>query len=168
MNCCDYFKTSFNVWITYMKKLVMQFPVRGKLKKHGSEFKFFLSRYPENLVATFENCEIFSANYSSYVLGYKASLRGGNYIPLLQTSPLKTSENLMIFWSFRGYRKVTSERHKLPFPGHYKLMCSPFKRQPQKMVKHAQTIRRQKLANYLSVFDHFVRLALQGLKVQTQ
>ena len=32
------------------------------------------------------------------------------------------------------------------------------------MVKHTQTIRRQKLpTNCLSVFDHFVRLALKGL-----
>ena len=31
------------------------------------------------------------------------------------------------------------------------------------MVKHTQTIRRQKLTNCLSVFDHFVKLALKGL-----
>ena len=30
---------------------------------------------------------------------------------------------------------------------------------------HTQTIRRQKPTNYLSVFDHFVELALKGLKV---
>ena len=33
------------------------------------------------------------------------------------------------------------------------------------MVKHAQTIRRQKPMNCLSVFDHFVVLALKGLTV---
>ena len=32
------------------------------------------------------------------------------------------------------------------------------------MNKQTQTIRRQKLINCLSVFDHFVRLALKGLK----
>ena len=32
------------------------------------------------------------------------------------------------------------------------------------MVKHIQTIRRQKLTNCLSVFDHFVGLALKVLK----
>ena len=32
------------------------------------------------------------------------------------------------------------------------------------MVKHTQTIRRQQPTNYLSVFDHFVKLALKGLK----
>ena len=32
------------------------------------------------------------------------------------------------------------------------------------MVKHSQTIRRQKPTNCLSVFDHFVNLALKGLK----
>ena len=31
------------------------------------------------------------------------------------------------------------------------------------MVKHTQTIRRQKPTNSLSVFDHFVRLALKAL-----
>ena len=33
------------------------------------------------------------------------------------------------------------------------------------MVKHAQTIRWQKPTNCLSVFDHFVGLALKGLNV---
>ena len=32
------------------------------------------------------------------------------------------------------------------------------------MVKHTQTIRRQKPTNCLSVFGHFVGLALKGLK----
>ena len=31
------------------------------------------------------------------------------------------------------------------------------------MIKHTQTIRRQKATNCLSVFDHFVKLALKGL-----
>ena len=31
------------------------------------------------------------------------------------------------------------------------------------MVKHAQAIRRQKPTNYLSVFDHFVGLAVKEL-----
>ena len=31
------------------------------------------------------------------------------------------------------------------------------------MVKQTQAIRQQKLANFLSVFDHFVGLALTGL-----
>ena len=31
------------------------------------------------------------------------------------------------------------------------------------MVKHTQTVRRQKPTNCLSVFDHFVRLAPKGL-----
>ena len=36
-------------------------------------------------------------------------------------------------------------------------------RQPYKMVKHTQTICLQQPPNYLSVFDHFVGLALKGL-----
>ena len=39
----------------------------------------------------------------------------------------------------------------------------PFKRQPHKMVKQTQTIRWQQPTNCLSVFEHFVKLALKGL-----
>ena len=42
---------------------------------------------------------------------------------------------------------------------------SPIKHQPNKTVKYIQKIRRQKLTTYLSVFDHFVELALEGLKI---
>ena len=35
------------------------------------------------------------------------------------------------------------------------------------MAKHTQTIRRQLLTNCLSVFDHFVRSALEGLTIKT-
>ena len=40
---------------------------------------------------------------------------------------------------------------------------SPFKRQLNKMIKHTQEIRRQQPTSFLSVFDHFVGLALNGL-----
>ena len=43
-------------------------------------------------------------------------------------------------------------------------MHKPFKGQPHTMVKHTETIRRQQLTNCLSVFDHFVGLALKWLK----
>ena len=43
----------------------------------------------------------------------------------------------------------------------------PFKRQPHKMVKHTQTIRRLLLMNSLSVFGHSVGLALKGLNLST-
>ena len=38
-------------------------------------------------------------------------------------------------------------------------------RQPQKMVKRTQTIRRLLPTNCLSVFNHFVRLPLKGLTI---
>ena len=41
----------------------------------------------------------------------------------------------------------------------------PFKPHYHKMVKHTQTICRKLPTNCLSVFDHFVGLALKGLKV---
>ena len=40
-----------------------------------------------------------------------------------------------------------------------------FKHQPQKMVKHTQTIRPQWQTNCLKVFVHFVGLALKGLNL---
>ena len=43
-------------------------------------------------------------------------------------------------------------------------MYSPFKCQPQKMVKPTQTIRWQQSTNRFSVFNHFVGLMLQGLR----
>ena len=44
------------------------------------------------------------------------------------------------------------------------LMRYPFKRQPHHLAKHTQIIRRLLPTNCLSVFDHFVGLALKGLK----
>ena len=43
-----------------------------------------------------------------------------------------------------------------------------FKSQPHKMVKHTETIRRLLPKNCLSVFDHFVGLALKGLSKNNQ
>ena len=40
-----------------------------------------------------------------------------------------------------------------------------FKRQPDKMVRHTQTVRLQKPTGCLSVFDHFVGLVLKGLTI---
>ena len=34
------------------------------------------------------------------------------------------------------------------------------------MVKHTQTIRRQKPANFLSVFDHFVRVGIERINLE--
>ena len=45
------------------------------------------------------------------------------------------------------------------------LIFESFKRQPHKMVKRTQTIRRQQPMNCLSVFDHFAGLTLKGLNV---
>ena len=44
----------------------------------------------------------------------------------------------------------------------------PFKRQPHKMVKYTKTICRQWPTNCLSVFNHFVGLALKGLRFLNQ
>ena len=44
-----------------------------------------------------------------------------------------------------------------------RLFTLTFKLQPHKMVKHTQIIRRQQPNNCLSVFDHYLGLALKGL-----
>ena len=41
----------------------------------------------------------------------------------------------------------------------------PFKHQTHEIVKHIQTIRREQPTNCLSVLDHFVGLALKGLRI---
>ena len=47
------------------------------------------------------------------------------------------------------------------------LVIQPFKCQPHKMVKHTQTVRWEQQTNCLSVFEHFVGLALKGLNWRT-
>ena len=59
-------------------------------------------------------------------------------------------ETLKIIWNFNFQTNVLQ-------------VFQPFKRQPHKMVKHTQKIHRLLPANWLSVFDHFVGLALKGL-----
>ena len=44
-------------------------------------------------------------------------------------------------------------------------MLKPLSANPTKWSNRLYTIRRQKSTNCLSVFDHFVRLALKGLKI---
>ena len=41
----------------------------------------------------------------------------------------------------------------------------PFKRQPHKMVKRTEIIRRQQPTKCVNVFDHLVELALKGLSL---
>ena len=46
-----------------------------------------------------------------------------------------------------------------------KYFIKPLKHQSHKMVKHTQLICWQQPTNCLSVFDHFVGLALNGLEI---
>ena len=72
-------------------------PGLTRLKKPELELIFFVSifrKYDQNQyiksrkVATFENCEIFSNLYFSYVRDYKATLLGGNTkVIFLETAP---------------------------------------------------------------------------------
>ena len=49
----------------------------------------------------------------------------------------------------------------------FDFFLKPLKCQTHKMVKHNETIRRLLPTNCLSVLDHFVGLALKGLKINT-
>ena len=74
-----------------MKCAAGDIPRLTRLKKHGSELKFFVSIFGKlsqinniksRKMATFENCETFSNCYFSYVRDYKATLSGAiNYFP---------------------------------------------------------------------------------------
>ena len=70
---------------------------------------------------------------------------------------------------YATWNSSTKTYVKIEFTSHFVVMTcvKPFKRQPHKMVKHTQTIRRLLLTNCLSVFDHFVGLALKGLIIVT-
>ena len=59
-------------------------------------------------------------------------------------------------------KKVFKERFYNIFLS-FTTWCYPFKHQPHKMVKKAQTICRQQPTNCLSVFDPFVGLVFKGL-----
>ena len=60
-----------------------------------------------------------------------------------------------VFWNLSNIRWIVSAKIVNNF--------QTFKRQLHKMVKHTQAIRRQQPMNFMSVFDHFVVLALKGL-----
>ena len=59
------------------------------------------------------------------------------------------------------YKLISMEYQNFPS---ISIETEPFKHQTHKMVKPTQTIRRQKPTNCLSVFDHFAKLAVNGLK----
>ena len=68
-----------------------------------------------------------------------------------------------VFWGqwFSQVKSVLENILTSPEQGYHQL----FKRQPPKIVKHTQTICRLLIMNCLNVFDHFVGLALKGLKL---
>ena len=65
-----------------------------------------------------------------------------------------------------GYKDMIKNMvtEKVSFWQNIHLVSPAYKRQPHKMVKHIQTIRWQQPTNCLSVFEHFVRLTLKGLR----
>ena len=74
------------------------------------------------------------------------------------------STYLLIHLSLETFTSIINDR--LTYSGGTDRLSEfyqPFKCQPHKMVKCTQTILRFLPTNYLSVFDHFVRLALKGL-----
>ena len=53
------------------------------------------------------------------------------------------------------------------FPFSWEAFYQPLKRQPNKMIKHTQTIRFLLATNCLNVFDQYVVLALKGLTYES-
>ena len=74
----------------------------------------------------------------------------------------KMSKILQMFETLQGLQKKKQERSvRNPVRRTFNpLSGNP----PHKMVKHTQTIHRLLPTNCLSVFDHFVGLALEGLR----
>ena len=78
----------------------------------------------------------------------------------------KESTRRPVWLNLRGFLLDTDDKaHEMT--SHYEYiknmkLVNPLSANPDKMVKHIQTIRRQKLTICLSVFDHFVGLALKG------
>ena len=96
VNGCFYFMTTSNVYVTYMK-LVMYFPVGGKLKLSHFPKIWWNHHIKSRIVPTFENCKIFPTYYFSYARDYKAPLRGGNYSSNIRTLASEISENVFLF-----------------------------------------------------------------------
>ena len=71
--------------------------------------------------------------------------------------PKSIISSFVLTWCSTNIAKFSGKR-QLDF-------TQPFKCQHHKMVKHTQAIRRQQPTNCLSMFDHFVGLALKGLKL---
>ena len=69
-----------------------------------------------------------------------------------------TKNFILDVWQGSEYTSLRYHRERL-----WKL--NPFSVNPHKMVKHTQTIGQQQLTNCLGVFDHFVGLALKGLRM---
>ena len=61
------------------------------------------------------------------------------------------------WWFLGSFLKSPCQRSMV------ELICENTQRQPHKMVKHTQKVRRLLPANCLSVFDHFVGLELKVL-----
>ena len=70
---------------------------------------------------------------------------------------IQTRKN-SVFWHFSRSAIFARKLHYRYTTGYYS-----FKRQPHKMVKYTQKIRLLQPKNCLSVFDHFVGLALKGV-----
>ena len=77
------------------------------------------------------------------------------FLPALSQCNNKKNEDPIFSISFTKSQKIDS-------------LFNSFKRQFHEMVKHTQTIRRQQTSNCFIVFDHFVGLALEGLRKTLQ
>ena len=80
-------------------------------------------------MASFENCEIFSTYYFSYVVSYKATLKGGNKYIIIVIDWLEFDEKFEHLWrlSFdRSYHLIYYDLPILPVEGSQFLFSSHF------------------------------------------
>ena len=84
-----------------------------------------------------------------------------NWVIALARFAVLSRSELFTFYQYNALRTLKFFPEKKP-------ILLTFKQQNHKIVKHTQTIRRQKPTNCLSVFGHFVGLALKELHCQVQ
>ena len=84
-----------------------------------------------------------------------------NWVIVLARFAVLSRSELFTFYQYNALRTLKFFPEKKP-------ILLTFKQQNHKIVKHTQTIRRQKPTNCLSVFGHFVGLALKELHCQVQ
>ena len=142
-----------NVWRTHTKVRSTQYAEYAICRALVASEKIFTLEINLNMLT--------AINYIQLKVRWSVSEAYSNPVKQLRWSYLQ--KQLTVFSRRLILQKAPSKTLGRVLSMPLSILFQPFKRQPQKMVKHSQTIRRQQLTNCLSVFDHLVRLTLKGL-----